>query len=377
MAPMMRQAYRLRPNTQRCSIAASSIRISNTQRPASRAPISSSSFSSSNATAPQASLPRHHSTTASPSSASASTSSASSSPSSSVSPEELAHFNALASSWWDPYGPSRLLHQMNPLRHDFIRECIRDGAPPSNAPSQSIQDLLPRTYLDIGCGGGIFAESAARLPTTTSVTAIDPSAEVLAVARAHARHDPVVLERLQYRPASIEDLAREAASSSSSGADGKAQKEKKEALLYDMVTIFEVIEHVATDPAAFVDQCGRLLRPGGWLVMSTMARTWTSWLTTVVAAEDVLGIVPRGTHDWNKYINADELEAFFAPGAPASRTAVWQNARFQGVAYVPGLGWKVVPGGEKLGNYFFAVQKADVSRQGTQEVCQPGVSCNV
>lgn len=236
---------------------------------------------------------------------------------------------------------------MNPLRHDFIRECIRDGAffSASANPSQSIDDLLPRTYLDIGCGGGIFAESAARLPTTTSVTAIDPSAEVLAVARAHARRDPVVFERLQYRQSSIEDLA----------ASSEGQQ-------YDMVTLFEVIEHVATDPGAFLDRCGRLLKPGGWLIMSTMARTWTSWLTTVVAAEDVLGIVPRGTHDWNKYINADELEAFFAPGAPAYTTATWQNARFQGVAYVPGLGWKIVPGGEKLGNYFFAIQKAETSQ---------------
>ncbi|CAK7265540.1 Hexaprenyldihydroxybenzoate methyltransferase, mitochondrial [Sporothrix epigloea] len=278
-------------------------------------------------------------------------SSSSSASTSSVSPKEVAHFNALASSWWDPYGPSRLLHQMNPLRHDFLRECIRDGAT-SNSASQSVQDLLPRTCLDVGCGGGIFAESMARLPTTTSVTAIDPSAEVLAVARAHAKHDPLVLERLQYRQASIEDLAAE--QEARTGADAAAH-------LYDMVSLFEVIEHVATDPAAFVDQCGRLLRPGGWLIMSTMARTWTSWLTTVVAAEDVLGIVPRGTHDWNKYINSDELEALFAPGAPASRTAVWQNARFQGVAYVPGLGWKVVPGGEKVGNYFFGVQKADLS----------------
>ncbi|CAK7219287.1 Hexaprenyldihydroxybenzoate methyltransferase, mitochondrial [Sporothrix bragantina] len=346
-APMLCQACRLRSSAQRRTISTLPIRLPSSQRPAAQAPISSSSPSSfSITTARQASSPRYHSTTAS-------FSSTSSSSSSSVSPEEVAHFNALASSWWDPYGPSRLLHQMNPLRHDFIRECIRDGAP-STAPSHSIYDLLPRTYLDIGCGGGIFAESAARLPTTTSVTAIDPSAEVLAVARAHARHDPVVFERLNYRQASIEDLAAEVTPS----ADGKSTG----APLYDMVTLFEVIEHVATDPAAFVDQCGQLLRPGGWLVMSTMARTWTSWLTTVVAAEDVLGIVPRGTHDWNKYINADELEAFFAPGAPASRTAVWQNARFQGVAYVPGLGWKVVPGGEKLGNYFFAVQKADISR---------------
>ena len=289
--------------------------------------------------APIASACRAHSTSpASPS--------PSATPSSSVSPDEVAHFNALAATWWDPYGSSRLLHQMNPLRHDFIRQCARDGAAlsqPNASASSTIEDLLPRRYLDIGCGGGIFAESAARLPTTTSVTAIDPSPEVLAIARSHARRDPVVYERLSYRQASIEDLT---------SAAGTTEQ-------YDIVSLFEVIEHVATDPGAFLDRCGRLLKPGGWLVMSTMARTWTSWLTTVVAAEDVLGIVPRGTHDWNKYINADELSAYFAPGAPAYDTATWQNARFQGVAYVPGLGWKGFPGGEKVGNYFFGIQKID------------------
>ncbi len=235
---------------------------------------------------------------------------------------------------------------MNPLRHDFIRQCVQSSAPAPSA--QSVEDLLPRRYLDIGCGGGIFAESAARLPTTTSVTAIDPSAEVLAVARAHARRDPALRERLRYRQASVEDLG-------SAGPEADAQT----AALFDMVTLFEVVEHVATDPGAFLDRCGRLVRPGGWLVLSTMARTWTSWLTTVVAAEDVLGIVPRGTHDWNKYINAAELEAYFAPPAAAGAAATWKNARFQGVVYVPGLGWQVVPGSEKLGNYFFGIQKAE------------------
>ncbi|ERT01904.1 3-demethylubiquinone-9 3-O-methyltransferase [Sporothrix schenckii ATCC 58251] len=340
-APMLRRACRLRQSASKLNFTtatAEAHQLPSCQRLVRRA--------SRVSTATAAQCSRHHSTTSTSTASSAS--SASEPPFSSVSPEEVAHFNALASSWWDPFGPSRLLHQMNPLRHDFIRACIRDAAffSPATTSAQPMDDLLPRTFLDIGCGGGIFAESAARLPTTTSVTAIDPSAEVLAVARAHARRDPVVFERLQYRQMSVEDLA---------AAEAASQP------LYDIVTLFEVLEHVATDPGAFLDRCGRLLKPGGWLVLSTMARTWTSWLTTVVAAEDVLGIVPRGTHDWNKYINADELEAFFAPGAPAYATATWQNARFQGVAYVPGLGWKVVPGGEKLGNYFFAIQKADTS----------------
>lgn len=264
---------------------------------------------------------------------------------SSVSPEEVAHFNGLAAAWWDPYGSSRLLHQMNPLRHDFIRLCLGQEARAAAAAAR---------ILDVGCGGGIFAESAARLASTTSVTAIDPSAEVLAVARRHARRDPVLQHKLHYVQASIEDMEVGASASASASAGQPAT-----AGPFDMVSLFEVVEHVATDPGAFLAQCGRLLRPGGWLVGSTMARTWVSWLTTIVAAEDVLGIVPRGTHDWHKYINTDELAAHFDPrtGAACADGTAWDSLTFQGVAYLPGLGWQVVPGSEKLGNYFFGIRK--------------------
>ncbi|KAL2187481.1 S-adenosyl-L-methionine-dependent methyltransferase, partial [Thermothelomyces heterothallicus CBS 203.75] len=105
-------------------------------------------------------------------------SASSASSSSSVNETEISHFSALASSWWDPHGPSRPLHLMNPLRHEFIQSCL--------ASSSGLR------YLDVGCGGGIFAESAARLPSTASVTAIDPSPTILAVARAHAKRDPAL-----------------------------------------------------------------------------------------------------------------------------------------------------------------------------------------
>lgn len=221
---------------------------------------------------------------------------------------------------------------MNPLRHDFIQSC-RASVP--DAPS----DAYPATglrFLDIGCGGGIFAESAARLATTTSVTAIDPSPEVLSVAKAHARRDPALRTKLQYLNTPIEALP----------APSDPQREG-----YDVVSVFEVVEHVA-NPAAFLDRVAPFVRPGGWLVLSTIARTWTSWLTTNVMAEDVLRIVPRGTHDWNKYINEDELRHHFI----AARTG-WSEPRCMGVVFLPGVGWKVVSGSEKFGNYFFAVRK--------------------
>ena len=248
---------------------------------------------------------------------------------SSVNPDEVSHFNALAGEWWDPHGSSRLLHLMNPLRHDFIRACRRSEPRPA----------VPRedaslTYLDIGCGGGIFAESAARLPTTRRVTAIDPTPSVLAIAKAHARKDPSLHGKLSYRQSSIEAL--------------EVPQDDKDR--YDVVSLFEVIEHV-DEPAAFLERVRPFVKPGGWLVMSTIARTWMSWFTTNLVAEDLLRIVPRGTHDWNKYINEEELSRYFMDKG-------WESPQVMGVVYVPGLGWKEVRGSEKVGNYFFGVRRA-------------------
>ncbi|WQF83740.1 Putative ubiquinone biosynthesis O-methyltransferase [Colletotrichum destructivum] len=244
---------------------------------------------------------------------------------SSVSPDEVEHFNALAADWWDPHGSSRLLHLMNPLRHAFIRDCL---ASQPDAPS------TPARFLDVGCGGGIFAESAARLPDTTAVTAIDPTPGVLAIAKGHARRDPALRGKLEYKAATIETLPVPAAAADQ----------------YDVVSVFEVVEHVSS-PAEFLARCEPFVRPGGWLVGSTIARTWVSWLTTNLIAEDLLGIVPKGTHDWRKYIDADELRAMFAG-------AGWETPRVVGVVYVPGLGWREVQGSEKVGNYFFGVRRA-------------------
>lgn len=256
-----------------------------------------------------ASHSRHHSTT------------------SSVNPDEVSHFNALAADWWNPHGSSRLLHLMNPLRHDFIASCRR------SIPT-AVDANKKLSYLDIGCGGGIFAESAARLPSTGKVLAIDPTPSVLAIAKAHAKKDPSLASRLEYRLSAIEDL--EVPTQPSQG--------------YDIVSLFEVIEHI-DNPTAFLDKVRPLVKPGGWLVMSTMARTWTSWFTTNFMAEDVLGIVPKGTHDWNKYINEEELRRYFV-GKEG-----WVSPRVLGVVYVPGVGWKEVEGSERLGNYFFGIRR--------------------
>ncbi|KAK4034431.1 S-adenosyl-L-methionine-dependent methyltransferase [Parachaetomium inaequale] len=249
--------------------------------------------------------------------------------SSSVNATEISHFSALASSWWDPHGPSRPLHLMNPLRHDFIQACLA-SSPTTSPPYSNLR------YLDVGCGGGIFAESAARLPTTASVTAIDPSPTILAVARAHAKRDPSLGgKKLTYLSETIESLPLPA----------------EPADRFDVVSVFEVVEHVDY-PAAFLDRVGEFVKPGGWLVLSTIARTWTSWVTTNLVAEDILGVVPKGTHDWYKYINEGELRGYFG-----GKGGVWGPPRVMGVVFVPGLGWREVRGSEKVGNYFLGVQR--------------------
>ncbi|KAG0648722.1 Polyprenyldihydroxybenzoate methyltransferase [Hyphodiscus hymeniophilus] len=245
---------------------------------------------------------------------------------SSVNPTEVSHFNALASTWWDPHGSSRLLHLMNPLRHDFIQGC--HASQPLPPPTSGLR------YLDIGCGGGIFAESAARIPSVGNVTAIDPSPEVLAVAKGHARRDPALHGKLTYLNTSVEGLPRP-----------KSAMEQ-----YDVLSLFEVIEHI-THPSEFLDTCAPFVKPGGWVIMSTIARTWMSWLTTKVVAEDIVGIVPRGTHDWEKYINEEELRGYFL------KERGWNSPRVIGVIYVPGVGWREVKGSEKVGNYFFGIRR--------------------
>ena len=218
---------------------------------------------------------------------------------------------------------------MNPLRHDFITSCF---ASYPNAPQQ-------KRYLDIGCGGGIFAESAARLNRTESVLGIDPSKEVIDVAKVHARNDPLLMQpgRLKYEQISIEELATPTSPK----------------LQFDVVSLFEVIEHI-NKPSPFLESCLPFVKPGGWLILSTIARTWTSWLTTKVIAEEVVRMVPRGTHEWEKYVNADELASWFRK---KEGWGAGGGMRVMGVVYVPGIGWKVVPSGEKWGNYFFGIRR--------------------
>jgi len=186
-------------------------------------------------------------------------------------PAELAKFDALAARWWDAEGEFRPLHQINPLRLDWIRQHVRlDG----------------RAVLDIGCGGGILAESMAA--SKAMVTAIDLAEGPLAVARLHQLESGA---KVDYRKISAEALAAEA--------PGR----------FDLVTCLEMLEHVP-DPAAVVQSCAELVRPGGHVVFSTINRNPKSFLFAIIGAEYVLRLLPRGTHEYQKFIRPSELEAW-------------------------------------------------------------------
>lgn len=204
-----------------------------------------------------------------------------STPASNADPAEVARFNALASRWWDPAGEMRLLHRMNPLRVGFIGDRT---------------SLAGACCLDVGCGGGLLSEALAREGAT--VTGIDLAEDSLAVARLHQLESGI--ETLNYRRITVEELA--------AAEPGR----------YDVVTCLEMIEHVP-DPASVVRACAALVRPGGDVFFSTLNRTPKAWLIAVLGAEYVAGILPRGTHDFSRFIRPSELDAWARPASLSLR----------------------------------------------------------
>lgn len=195
-----------------------------------------------------------------------------------INPAEAAHFGSLAADWWNPAGSSAMLHRLNPPRLSYIRERIdahfgADGA--------SLRPLEGRTVLDVGCGAGLLCEPLARLGA--AVTAIDAAPENIEAARAHAARMGL---RIEYVSGEVALLAREPAR-------------------FDLVTAMEVVEHVA-DTAAFLDAIAMLVKPGGLVILSTPNRTVASRLAMITIGEG-LGLIPRGTHDWSKFVTPDEM----------------------------------------------------------------------
>ena len=186
-----------------------------------------------------------------------------------VDPQELAKFSELAHRWWDENSEFRPLHEMNPLRLEWI---------------DALAGLRGKAVLDIGCGGGILAEAMAR--RALHVTGIDLAAKALGVARLHAMETGV--DNIEYLEVAAEALAGERAAG------------------FDVVTCMEMLEHVP-EPASVVRACATLVRPDGWVFFSTLNRNPKSFLLGIVGAEYVLQLLPKGTHEYARFIRPSEL----------------------------------------------------------------------
>lgn len=208
---------------------------------------------------------------------------------SNVDPAELAKFSALASRWWDPNSEFRPLHQINPLRLDWI---------------DALASLKGKKVLDVGCGGGILAEAMAKLGA--DVKGIDLAEKPLKVAQLHGLESGV---KVDYEAIAAEDLAA------------------REASQYDVVTCMEMLEHVP-DPAATIAACSKLVKPSGWVFFSTINRNPKSFLFAIIGAEYVLRLLPKGTHEYSKFIKPSEL-------ANAARDANLALQEMLGMSYNP------------------------------------------
>jgi 2-polyprenyl-6-hydroxyphenyl methylase/3-demethylubiquinone-9 3-methyltransferase len=201
-----------------------------------------------------------------------------------VDDDEVARFSRLSGQWWDAHGPMAALHKFNPVRLAYIRDrsAVHFGRDASR-----LDSLAGLRILDIGCGGGILSEPLARLGA--AVVGIDPSDSNIAVARRHAAQSQLTID---YRSSSAEALA----------ATGQT---------FDVVLAMEVVEHV-TDLDAFVDAAAALVKPGGLFFIATLNRTIKSFALAIVGAEYILRWLPRGTHQWDKFITPNELEIAIA-----------------------------------------------------------------
>jgi 2-polyprenyl-6-hydroxyphenyl methylase/3-demethylubiquinone-9 3-methyltransferase len=200
---------------------------------------------------------------------------------STVDEAEVTRFSALAAQWWDPRGKMAVLHKFNPVRLGFIKEeaCRHFGRD-----DKRLDALAGLRVLDIGCGGGILSEPLARLGA--AVVGADPSQANIAAAQLHAADAGVSVD---YRATTAEALADE----------GER---------FDLVLAMEVVEHVA-DLDLFIRRCTEMVRPGGLMITATLNRTLKSFALAIVGAEYVLRWLPRGTHQWEKFVTPDELEA--------------------------------------------------------------------
>ena len=199
----------------------------------------------------------------------------------SVNPAALDRFSHYAADWWNPHGPMAALHKFNPVRLAYVRD--QTAAHFSRDPKK-LDCLKGLRMLDVGCGGGILSEPLARLGA--HVVGADPSEDNITAASMHAEDAGIVVD---YRAITAEELA--------------AVNER-----FDVVLAMEVVEHVI-DVAAFVETCATMVKPGGLMIAATLNRTLKSFAFAIVGAEYVLRWLPRGTHQWDKFVTPEELES--------------------------------------------------------------------
>ncbi|MGX4801617.1 bifunctional 2-polyprenyl-6-hydroxyphenol methylase/3-demethylubiquinol 3-O-methyltransferase UbiG [Bradyrhizobium guangdongense] len=204
--------------------------------------------------------------------------SASLSPGSTVDAAEIAKFSKLSAEWWDPKGKMAPLHRINPLRLGYIRDA---ACRKFERNVRSLNCLAGLRVLDIGCGAGLLCEPLSRLGA--QVIGVDPSASNIAAAKLHADKSHLAID---YRCTTVEEI------------DPRER--------FDIVLAMEVVEHVL-DVGVFLKRCASMLKPNGLMVVSTLNRNWKSFALAIVGAEYVLRWLPRGTHEWNKFVTPDEL----------------------------------------------------------------------
>jgi 2-polyprenyl-6-hydroxyphenyl methylase/3-demethylubiquinone-9 3-methyltransferase len=238
---------------------------------------------------------------------------------SSVDEQEIAHFSKTADRWWDEHGPFAPLHKLNPARLGFIKHeiCTHFGLDFSDLKALKGLDIV-----DIGCGGGLVCEPLVRLGA--NVTGIDADARAIAVAKDHAKQSGL---SIQYDCKAGETITKK----------------------FDVVLALEIIEHVA-DPAEFVQTCANLVKPGGMVIFSTLNRTPKSYALGIVAAEHVLGWVPKGTHSWKKFVKPSELSRY-------CRHAGIAPTQIKGLVFNPLTGQFQMSASDVDVNYFLAAAK--------------------
>jgi len=240
----------------------------------------------------------------------------------SIDPAEVAKFSAMAADWWNPHGKFKPLHRFNPVRLKFIRETAEGHFSISKGALKPLEGLR---LLDIGCGGGLVCEPMARLGA--SITGVDASEANIKTALTHAGEQGL---NIDYRAGTAEGLL----------AAGEP--------LFDIVLNLEVVEHVA-DPAQFLTDTARLVRPGGLMIVATLNRTAKALATAVIGAEYVLGWLPRGTHDWSKFVTPEEVETALTGAGMKPETPI-------GVSFHPLSGqWKLT--GDASVNYMIVARR--------------------